>query len=231
MNTFTHLHLHSQYSLLDGAIRLRDLYPRLHELGMKAVALTDHGNMFGAIDFYLGARKHDIKPIIGCEIYITDREMSDRSERRSFHLVLLAKDVGGYRNLMRLVSRAHLDGFYYTPRIDKALLREHAEGLIGMTACLGGEAAQALLQRGKAAAEEVAREYAEIFEPGSFFLEVQPNGLVEQEELNETLIKIAAKTGIEPKQRATPAVVATMSDSTWDEDEFMTDVRGIETDE
>ncbi|MBW2731853.1 MAG: DNA polymerase III subunit alpha [Deltaproteobacteria bacterium] len=194
--TFTHLHLHSQYSLLDGAIRLKDLYPRLHEFGMNSVALTDHGNMFGALDFYKGARANDIKPIFGCEVYITDRDMRDRSERRSFHLILLAKDQQGYRNLSFLVSKGYLDGFYYTPRIDKQLLRAHSGGLVGLTACLGGEVAQSLMQRGTSAAEEVIREYKEIFEPESFYLEVQPNGMTEQEELNATLIKLAPKVGL-----------------------------------
>ncbi|PID38421.1 MAG: DNA polymerase III subunit alpha [Proteobacteria bacterium] len=194
--SFTHLHLHSQYSLLDGAIRLNDLYPRLHEYGMSSVALTDHGNMFGALDFYKSARKADIKPIFGCEVYITDRDRNDRSERRSFHFILLAKNEQGYRNLTYLVSMGYIEGFYYTPRIDKALLREHSNGLIGTTACLGGEAAQALFNRGSAAMEEVVSEYKTIFEPDSFYLELQPNGLTEQEELNERLIKLGAKLSI-----------------------------------
>ena len=194
--TFTHLHLHSQYSLLDGAIRLKDLYPRLHEFGQNTVALTDHGNMFGALDFYKSARKADIKPIFGCEMYITDRDRTDRSERRSFHFILLAKNSEGYRNLTYLVSMGYLEGFYYSPRIDKKILRERSAGLIGMTACLGGEAAQALFNRGGAALEEVVQEYKDIFEPESFYLELQPNGLTEQEELNEKLIKLGAKLSI-----------------------------------
>lgn len=195
-STFTHLHLHSQYSLLDGAIRLKDLFPRLHDTGMNAVALTDHGNMFGAIDFYKAARKHDIKPIFGCEAYITDGSMGDRTSRRSFHFVLLARNLEGYRNLVYLVSKAYLEGFYYNPRIDKKLLRERSGGLIGLSACLGGEVAQAVLNRGAERSVETILEYKSIFEPGCFFLEVQPNGLTEQNEVNETLVKLAARTGV-----------------------------------
>jgi DNA polymerase-3 subunit alpha len=195
-STFTHLHLHSQYSLLDGAIRLKDLYPRLHEFGMTSVALTDHGNMFGALDFYKSARRADIKPILGCEVYITDRSMKEREGRRSFHFILLAKNAEGYRNLSYLVSMGYLEGFYYTPRIDKKLLRERTAGLVGTTACLGGEVASALREKGQAGMEEVICEYRDMFEPDSFYLEVQPNGLTEQEDLNEKLIKVAAKLDV-----------------------------------
>jgi DNA polymerase-3 subunit alpha len=196
MGSFTHLHLHSQYSLLDGAIRLRDLFPRLHQLKMNAVALTDHGNMFGALDFYKTAQKHSIKPIIGCEVYVAEGAMSEKTARSNYHLVLLAKNQEGYRNLRYLVSRAYLEGFYYVPRLDKTLLRKHAAGLVGLSACLGGEIAQTMFNKGKARAEEIAREYVEIFEEGSFFLEVQPNGLTEQDQLNEELTKIARRHNI-----------------------------------
>ena len=194
--TFTHLHLHSQYSLLDGAIRLKDLFPRLDEFGMKSVALTDHGNMFGALDFYKMARSHGVKPIIGCEAYVTDGDMRDRSQRRSFHFVLLARNLEGYRNLSFLVSKGYLEGFYYTPRIDKDLLRARSGGLIGLSACLGGEVANGLFKNGIERAESIAAEYKEIFDPGCFFLEVQPNGLSQQDELNEVLIKLSAKLGV-----------------------------------
>ena len=196
MSQFAHLHLHSQYSLLDGAIRLSDLFPRLHELGMNTVALTDHGNMFGALDFYKRAKSAGIKPIFGCEVYVSEGKMGDRTNRRSFHFVLLAKNLAGYRNLTRLVTRGYLDGFYYHPRIDKDLLRQHAEGLIGLSACLGGELAQCILNRGVAQAEETIKTYQSIFEPGCYFLEVQPNGLDPQNEVNETLVKLAAKLGV-----------------------------------
>jgi DNA polymerase III subunit alpha len=193
---FAHLHLHSEYSLLDGAIRLKDLFPRLRDYGMDSVALTDHGNMFGALDFYTRARKEGVKPIFGCETYIA-RDRHDRSSGRdAHHLILLAKNLEGYRNLTYLASMAYLEGFYYVPRIDKAILREHRAGLVGLTACLGGEVPQTILQKGIARAEEVVREYAGIFEPGSFYLEVQPNGLTEQEEVNQALVKLSRKTGV-----------------------------------
>ncbi|MCB9557734.1 MAG: DNA polymerase III subunit alpha [Deltaproteobacteria bacterium] len=196
MSNFAHLHLHSQYSLLDGAIRLKDLFPALNRLNMDTVALTDHGNMFGALDFYKAARGAGIKPIFGCEAYVSDGAMTDRTSRKSFHFVLLAKNLEGYRNLTYLVSRAYLEGFYYNPRIDKALLKKHSAGLIGLSACLGGEVAQTLLNRGSEQAEQTILEYRDLFDPGCYFLEVQPNGLTEQNELNETLVKIARKHNI-----------------------------------
>ena len=129
MSGFTHLHLHTQYSLLDGAIRLDQLFPRLQELGMDSVAMTDHGNMFGTIDFYRRATNAGIKPIIGCEVYLAGpRGMTDKSSRDMYHLVLLAKNERGYRNLCSLVSLAYLDGFYYHPRIDKQILGQYSEG-------------------------------------------------------------------------------------------------------
>ena len=192
---FTHLHLHSQYSLLDGAIRLADLFPRLHEYGMNAVALTDHGNMFGALDFYKKAMRSGIKPIFGCEAYLAP-DMRDRFSKQRHHLVLLARTLEGYHNLVYLASKAHLEGFYYKPRIDKRLLRERCAGLIGLSACLGGEVPCTILRGGVKEAVEVAREYAEILEPGSFFLELQHNGLAEQQEINEGLIEIARRTGL-----------------------------------
>jgi len=193
---FCHLHLHSQYSLLDGAIRLADLFPRLHSFGMSSVALTDHGNMFGAIDFYQKARKAGIKPIFGCEVYITE-DMQDRSSGRdSHHLILLARNLEGYRNLAYMVSKAYLEGFYYTPRIDKKLLASRSAGLIGLTACLGGEVPQTIMTRGTKQAAEVAKRYTEIFEPGAFYLELQHNGLAEQDQVNEELIKLSRKLSI-----------------------------------
>jgi DNA polymerase-3 subunit alpha len=163
---------------------------------MNTVALTDHGNMFGALDFYKSARKEGIKPIFGCEMYVT-RDMQDRSSGRdTHHLILLARNREGYQNLAYLVSMAHLQGFYYVPRIDKKLLRERRGGLIGLTACLGGEVPQAVLQGGSARAEAVVREYREIFEPGSFYLEIQPNGMSEQETVNDELIKLSRKLDV-----------------------------------
>ncbi len=196
MAEFTHLHLHTQYSLLDGAIRVKDLFPKVLDLGMDTVAVTDHGNMFGAIDLYTNAKKHGVKLVFGCETYVAASDRFDRTNRRSYHLILLAKDQGGYQNLSYLNSMGYLEGFYYNPRIDKALLREHSEGLIGMSACLGGEIAQTLEKQGVAKAEQVAREYADIFAPGDFYLEMMPTEIPEQQTLNDELKRMSKKLGI-----------------------------------
>jgi DNA polymerase-3 subunit alpha len=196
MAEFTHLHVHTQYSLLDGAIRVKDLFPRIAELGMDAVAVTDHGNMFGAIDLYTEAKATGTKLIFGCETYVASTDRSDRTNRRNYHLVLLAQNDVGYQNLSYLNSMGYLEGFYYNPRIDKQILREHTDGLIGMSACLGGEIAQTLEKNGIAAAEEVAKEYASMFAPGDFYLELMPTRTPEQETLNGELKKIGAKLGI-----------------------------------
>src|SRR5688572_19566905 len=195
MPEFSHLHLHTQYSLLDGAIRVDELFPKVLSLGMKSVAMTDHGNLFGALDFYEKAKKHGVKPIFGCETYVAPDRL-DKTERKSNHLILLARDNVGWKNLSYLNSMGYLQGFYYNPRIDKKLLREHSEGLIGTSACLGGEVAQATMRRGMGAGEEVAREFQDIFGKGNFFLELMPNGLEDQEKLNGHLIEMSKKTGI-----------------------------------
>jgi len=195
MPDFTHLHLHTQYSLLDGAIRLDHLFPKVLERGMKSVAITDHGNLFGALDFYQKAKAHGVKPIFGCETYIAPDRL-DKTERRSNHLILLAKNEVGWKNLSYLNSMGYLEGFYYNPRIDKPLLRKHSEGLIGLSACLGGEVAQTIMRRGPEAAENAAREFADIFGKENFFLEMQPNGLEEQETVNGHLLEMSKKTGI-----------------------------------
>src|SRR4029078_3055263 len=141
---FTHLHVHTQYSLLDGAIRVKDLFPKVKELGMDTVAVTDHGNMFGAIDLYTEAKAAGVKLIFGCETYVASTDRHDRTNRRNYHLILLAKNDVGYKNLSFLNSKGYLEGFYYNPRIDKQILRDHSEGLVGMSACLGREIAQTL---------------------------------------------------------------------------------------
>ncbi len=196
MAEFAHLHLHTAYSLLDGAIRLSDLFPRIQEFGMDSVAITDHGNMFGAVDFYQKAKAHGVKPIFGCETYVAGNDRKNRENRKNHHLILLAKNREGYANLRYLNSMGFLEGFYYHPRIDKPLLREHSKGLFGLSACLGGEVAQALFKEGYARAKEVALEYHDIFEPGAFHLEIQPNGLEKQEEVNDAWRKISRETGI-----------------------------------
>ncbi len=193
MAEFTHLHLHTQYSLLDGAIRVKDLFPSLKQRGMDTVAITDHGNMFGAIDVYTEAKNHDVKVIFGCETYVAAADLTDRTNRRNYHLVLLAENEAGYKNLSYLNSMGYLKGFYYNPRVDKNLLRERAQGLIATSACLGGEIAQTLTKGGVSAAEEVAREYQDIFGKGNFFLELMPTKTPEQQELNEALVKMAGR--------------------------------------
>ena len=196
MGGFTHLHLHTQYSLLDGAIRVKDLFKKTHELGMDTVAVTDHGNMFGAIDLYTEAKAAGKKLIFGCETYVASTNRHDRTNRRNYHLILLAKNDVGYKNLSYLNSMGYLEGFYYNPRIDKQILREHTDGLIGMSACLGGEIAQTLEKNGVAAAEEAAKEYAAMFAPGDFYLELMPTPTPEQETLNGELIRMSKKLDI-----------------------------------
>lgn len=188
---FTHLHLHTQYSLLDGAIHMDDLCPTIKERGMNSVAVTDHGNMYGAVHFYKAAQKHGIKPILGCETYVAPKGRKDRSDRTAAHLILLAKDNEGYRNLSYLVSMGFMEGFYYNPRIDTELLRKHSKGLYATSACLGGIVNKAFLKEGEAAAAEKAREFKELFEPGHFFLELQNNGYKEQVHANEALLNIS----------------------------------------
>src|SRR6478672_9992807 len=190
--SFTHLHLHTLYSLLDGAIRMKDLIKNIKEKGMSSVAVTDHGNMFGTIDFYKKAKDAGIKPIIGLEAYVAgEKGRGDRSEKIANHLILLAKNAEGYANLRYLSSTAYLDGFYYHPRIDKEVLAQHSKGLVGLTACLGGEVTSACFRGDMDHARRAALEYKNIFEPGSFFLEIQSNGLPEQDTANGNLKQLA----------------------------------------
>ena len=196
---FVHLHVHTQYSLLDGAIRIDDLLRRAAEFEMKAVSVTDHGTMFGAVEFFQKASAAGIKPIIGCEIYVAPRTRYDKTpldNKDLSHLILLAKDEEGYRNLCKLATTAQLDGFYYRPRIDKQILKECNRGLIGMTACLHGEIPRRIKQGNINQAEEVAREYNSIFGENNFFLEVQNNGIAEQEQVNEALLDIGQRLSI-----------------------------------
>ncbi|MGE4298441.1 MAG: DNA polymerase III subunit alpha [Desulfovibrionaceae bacterium] len=198
MSDFVHLHCHTEYSLLDGAIRLTDLCKTAKDFGLPAVAITDHGNLFGALHFYIYAKKAGIKPIIGCEVYVAHTSHDDRTSenaKKRYHLVLLAQDITGYRNLVKLVSHGYLHGFHYKPRVDKALLRQYAEGLIALSACLAGEVPRALEHQGLEAGIAMAREYADIY-PGRFYLELQSNGLKEQEERNAQLIEVAKTTGL-----------------------------------
>lgn len=193
MSNFVHLHVHSQYSLLDGAARIKDLVKKAALLGMPALALTDHGNLFGALEFYKTAKAENIKPIIGCEIYIAQKSRFDR-DNRGHHLILLAKNKEGYSNLAALNSIAFKEGTYYVPRIDKELLREHSNGLICSSACLGGELARTILNHGLDKAEEVIREYQEIF-GDDYYLELMRHGIPEQEEVNHALLSLSKRTG------------------------------------
>ncbi|MDD3543870.1 MAG: DNA polymerase III subunit alpha [Kiritimatiellae bacterium] len=193
---FVHLHLHTKYSLLDGACHILPLVQRAKELGMPAVAMTDHGVMYGAIDFYQTCTKHNIKPIIGCEIYINGREHRSARDPKVpyYHLVLLAENEEGYHNLAKINSIAHLEGFYYKPRIDKETLRAHAGGLIGLSACLHGEVNMLLKERQLDEAEKVCREYVSIFGHENFFLEMQDHGIPEQKTVNEGVRELCRRT-------------------------------------
>lgn len=198
MGGYVHLHVHSEYSLLDGAARIEELAAEAARLGMPALALTDHGVMYGAVPFYKACVKHGVKPILGCEVYITAGSMSDklsRQEQRIYHLILLAKNGSGYRNLMELVSQAHLKGFHYKPRIDFALLVKHAEGLVCLSSCLGGEISQSLLQERYEDAKRIALRYKELF-GSDYYLELQDHGLLEQKKVNQGILQLARETGI-----------------------------------
>lgn len=196
---FAHLHTHSEYSLLDGAARVKGLAQRAHDLGQNAIALTDHGVLAGAIEFYEAATEVGITPIIGCEVYVAARshlQKEGRADRDPFHLVLLARDREGYGNLVKLVSKAHLEGFYYKPRIDHELLAQHAGGLVGLSGCIGGEVPQRLLAGDPDGALAIAREYSQILGPDGYFLEIQDHGMEEERVVREGLIKIARQTDL-----------------------------------
>jgi DNA polymerase-3 subunit alpha len=196
-HTFIHLHNHSEFSILDGAVRVSDLVQAAYENKMPAVALTDHGNIFGAVTFFKEAKAKGIKPILGCEVYVAPHSRFDKSgdsrDPHHFHLVLLVKNDAGYRNLCLLLSKAYLEGFYYRPRIDKELLSGHTEGLIALSSCLKGEVSFYLDKETDEAAEQAALEYATFFGPGNFFLELQDHGLAQQKAVNPKIIELARK--------------------------------------
>lgn len=200
MDNFVHLHVHTEYSLLDGASRIEDLIGRAKELGMPAIAITDHGCMYGAVDFYKQALKQGIKPIIGCEVYVAPRSRLEKSAGADteayYHLVLLAENEKGYRNLIELVSRGYTEGFYYKPRIDREILRTYSEGLIGLSACIAGEVPAMLLKGDAAGAREITQEYCEILGKDNFFIELQDHGMEEEKRVNSQLIALAAELGI-----------------------------------
>ncbi len=196
---FVHLHVHTQYSLLDGAIRLKDLFARAKEFSMPAVALTDHGTMFGALDFYQQATSAGIKPVVGCECYVAPRTIADKTpldRDGTRHMVLLAENQQGYRNLCKMATIAQLQGYYYKPRIDKAVLAEHAEGVIALSACIKGDIPQYILANRMDKAEEAAIFYLKTFGEGNFFLELQNNGLQIQEKINQGLVELSEKLSI-----------------------------------
>ncbi len=197
---FVHLHTHTEYSLLDGASRIGPLFEKAGELQMPALAMTDHGVMFGALEFYRAGREAGVTPILGVEAYVAPGSRFDRqpgeSEAKYRHLTILVKDETGYRNLLRLVTDAYLEGFYHRPRIDKELLAEHAEGLIGLSGCLAGEVQRLLLSGQRDRAAEVAGAYGDIFGKGNYFLEMQDHGIAEQRQVNPMMIELAATTGI-----------------------------------
>ncbi|MFH1085006.1 MAG: PHP domain-containing protein, partial [Chloroflexota bacterium] len=200
MTSFVHLHVHSEYSLLDGLARLPQLCHAAREAGMEALALTDHGQMYGIVKFQRAAAEAGIRPIYGCEVYQAPRRLSDRDPKldsKAHHLILLAKNDQGYRNLLKLVTVANLEGFYYRPRVDHELLAQHAEGLVCLSACLSGEV-PALLQAGDVAgARRAVGWFKEVFGPDNYYLELQRHaGLGELEAVNQQLVSLAREAGL-----------------------------------
>ena len=198
---FSHLHVHTEYSLLDGSNKIKEYVARVKELGMNSAAITDHGVMYGVIDFYREAKKNGIKPILGCEVYVAPNSRFDREitggEDRYYHLVLLAENNIGYSNLMKIVSKGFVDGYYYKPRVDKSLLREYHEGIIALSACLAGEVPRYISKGLYDNAKKTALEYQEIFGKGNFFLELQDHGIPEQGIVNQRLLQMSEELGIE----------------------------------
>lgn len=196
---FTHLHVHTEYSLLDGSSKIKELIAMTKDLGMDSIAITDHGVMYGVIDFYREAIANDIKPIIGCEVYVAARKRTDKDpqlDASSYHLVLLAENNIGYQNLMKLVSIGFVEGFYYKPRIDLELLEQYNEGIIALSACLGGHVQNKILTVSYDKAKEVALNYQRIMGEGNFFLELQDHGYKEQKQVNQELVRMSKETGI-----------------------------------
>ena len=197
--SFVHLHVHTEYSLLDGACRVDGIMDRVKELGQTAIAITDHGVMYGCIDFYKAAKAAGIKPIIGCEVYVARRGMADRVhgiDNDPYHLVLLCENRKGYENLCYLVSEAFIHGFYGKPRIDLSLLRQHHEGLIALSACLAGAIPQYLMEEDYDSAKEYAKKMSGIFGEGNFFLELQDHGIPEQRPVNQGVRRLARELGL-----------------------------------
>lgn len=197
---FVHLHLHTQYSLLDGAIRIPDLIARAKEYKMSSVAMTDHGNLFGAMDFYSSVQAGGLKPIIGCEVYVAPGDRFEKSsrngEQKSYHLILLCENEKGYRNLCKLVTLGYFEGFYYKPRIDKSLLEQYNEGLVCLSGCLSSELADLALSGNENKLLETASWFRDVFSPERYYLELQENGLDEQRKFNRALLELSRKLNI-----------------------------------
>src|SRR5215467_3280399 len=199
-DSFVHLHLHTEYSLLDGAIRMKELMQKAAEYKMPAVAVTDHGNLFGAIEFYQEATNAGIKPIIGCEAYVAPRSHTEKASSlrdAAYHFTLLAENEIGYRNLVKLITTAHLDGFHYRPRIDKELLAQHSAGLIGLSGCLAGEVNSAIQANNIEKAKQAAAEYRDILGAQNYFIELHDHGIEEQRQCMTVLPQIARDLGVE----------------------------------
>ena len=199
MSGFCHLHVHTQYSLLDGAARIKDLMARAKEMGMTHIAMTDHGVMYGTVEFYKEAKAAGLTPVLGCEVYVAKQNMHDRqgrADREYSHLVLLAENQKGYQNLVHLVSLGWLEGYYYKPRIDYDTLAQYAEGLIGLSACLSGDIPRLLMQGDYQGAKQLAQRLSDIFGPEHFYLELQEHGIPVQKEVNAQIIRIARETGL-----------------------------------
>lgn len=198
---FTHLHVHTEYSLLDGSSKIKEIVHQAKELGMDSLAITDHGVMYGVIDFYKAAKAEGIKPIIGCEVYVTTESRfikeTRQGESRYYHLVLLAENDTGYHNLMKIVSRGFTEGFYYRPRVDYEVLEEYKEGIIALSACLAGEIPSSILEENYEKAKETALNFEKLFGKGNFFLELQDHGISEQMKVNSAIVKLSKETGID----------------------------------
>ena len=198
---FTHLHVHTEYSLLDGSNKIREYVARVRELGMDSAAITDHGSMYGIIDFYRAAKEAGIRPILGCEVYVAPDSRFDREfgsgEDRYYHLVLLAENNQGYSNLMKIVSKGFVEGFYYRPRVDMEVLEQYHEGIIALSACLAGEVAKFLVRGMYEEAKAAALKYEKVFGKGNYFLEIQDHGISEQQMVIQQLLRMHQETGIE----------------------------------
>ena len=199
--SFAHLHVHTEYSLLDGSNKIKECVARVKELGMNSVAITDHGVMYGVIDFYRAAKAAGIKPVLGCEVYVApgsrfDKEAVGSGDDRYYHLVLLAENDIGYHNLMKIVSRGFTEGYYYKPRVDYEVLEKYHEGIIALSACLAGEIPNRILKEDFDGARAAARKMRDIFGENNFFLELQDHGIREQTQVNTSLIRLSKELGI-----------------------------------